>query len=148
LADRTYYFWHLAGQATDNPDQRLTEDIGSFVDNTLSLSIGVLQQAVTVFTFLSILWKLSGAITLPLGHGSHLLIPGYMVWVCLLYTLGGSLVTAWIGHPLIRLNVEKQRREADFRFSLVRLRENSESVALLGGEAAESRLLTERFARV
>jgi vitamin B12/bleomycin/antimicrobial peptide transport system ATP-binding/permease protein len=145
LSDRTYYFWHLVGQSADNPDQRLTEDIGSFVDNTLSLSLGLLQQTVTVVTFVSILWRLSGSITVPLGHGAHLLVPGYMVWVCLIYTLGGSLITARIGFPLIKLDVEKQRFEADYRFSLVRLRENSEGVALCRGESVEQQHLVERF---
>jgi ABC-type uncharacterized transport system fused permease/ATPase subunit len=145
LSDRTYYFWHLVGQTADNPDQRLTEDIGSFVDNTLNLSLGLLQQSVTVVTFVSILWRLSGSLTVPLGHGAHLLVPGYMVWVCLIYTLGGSLITARIGFPLIKLDVEKQRYEADYRFSLVRLRENSEGVALCRGESVEQQHLVERF---
>ncbi len=127
----------------DNPDQRIAEDLRLFVDYTLSLSLGLLSAVVTLISFVLILWTLSGALEV-----FGVSVPGYMVWVALVYAIVGSLVTHFIGRPLIGLDFNQQRFEADFRFGLVRLRENSEGVALYRGEPEELDGLRERFRAV
>jgi vitamin B12/bleomycin/antimicrobial peptide transport system ATP-binding/permease protein len=148
LQDQSYYLLQLNQAVTDNPDQRISDDIDSFATMTIALSIGLLNAVVTLFSFLTILWVLSGALTIPLGGGRNLSIPGYMVFAALIYAVGGTLLTRWIGNPLVRLSFDQQRYEADFRFSLVRLRENAENVAFYGGEARELDNFQARFARI
>lgn len=143
LRDRAYYRLQLLDRGTDNPDQRIAEDLNLFVEDTLTLSLGLLSAAVTLVTFTAILWTLSGALEI-----AGVQVPGYMVWVALVYAIGGSWLAHFIGKPLIALNFQQQRFEADFRFSLVRLRENSEGVALYGGEAGEAANFGRRFANV
>jgi putative ATP-binding cassette transporter len=140
LSDRAYYRIALTDPKTDNPDQRIADDIKYFVDNTLGLGIGVMNAVVTLFSFVFVLWSLSGPLEV-LGVS----IPGYMVWAAILYSALGTWITHLIGRPLIRLNVLQQRVEADFRYALVRVRDNVEGVALYGGEADERRGLTARF---
>jgi vitamin B12/bleomycin/antimicrobial peptide transport system ATP-binding/permease protein len=147
LADRTYYRMQLKGNATDNPDQRIAEDFRLFVDNSLSLGLGFLNAAVTLGSFVGILWVLSGPLEIPLG-GATYVIYGYMVWVAIGYAIVGTWLTHKIGKPLIPLNFNQQRYEADFRFNLVRFRENSEGVALYRGEEDELRGFRARFASV
>src|SRR4029434_3482140 len=108
---------------------------------------GGLRAVVTLVTFVAILWGLSGSLSVTVGEVS-IRLPGYMVWVALIYAIVGTWVTDWLGRPLVRLNFERQRYEADFRFSLVRFRENSEGVALYRGEADELRGFRERFEEV
>jgi putative ATP-binding cassette transporter len=139
-SDRAYYRIALTDPGTDNPDQRIAEDIRMFVDDTLSLGLGLMNSVVTLLSFVLVLWSLSGPVEI-LG----ITIPGYMVWVALLYALLGSWLAHLIGRPLIRLNFLQQRVEADFRYALVRVRENVEGVALHGGEADERRGLLARF---
>jgi putative ATP-binding cassette transporter len=146
LADRAYYRMQLSAGETDNPDQRIAEDLRLFVAGTLSLGIGGMRAVVTLLSFLGILWGLSGSMTVPFGSGWT--VPGYMVWAALLYAIAGTWLTNLIGRPLVRLNFDQQRYEADFRFGLVRFRENSEGVALYRGEADELRSFGERFAAV
>ncbi len=148
LDDQSYYRMQLNQAATDNPDQRISDDIDSFATMTIALSLGLLNAFVTLLSFLTILWVLSGALTIPLGGGKTLSIPGYMVFAALIYAVGGTLLTRWIGNPLVRLSFDQQRYEADFRFSLVRLRENAENVAFYGGEARELDSFQARFARI
>jgi putative ATP-binding cassette transporter len=146
LADRAYYrisLRALPGDGTDNPDQRIAEDLRSFVADTLSLGLDLLSNVVSLFSFVAILWSLSGPMLL-LGVS----IPGYMVWVALLYALVGSVLTQWVGRPLSALNFRQQQVEADFRFAMMRLRENTEAVALSNGEAEEQRGLKHRFGAV
>ncbi len=147
LADRAYYRISLTtdeeGLATDNPDQRISEDLRDFVDSTLSLGLSLLSNVVSLFSFLGILWGLSGSVTL-LG----LTIPGYMVWVALVYAGLGTWLTHLIGRPLALLNFRQQRVEADFRYALVRFRENMEGVALYRGEGEERANMRERFGHV
>ncbi|HEX7787010.1 MAG TPA: SbmA/BacA-like family transporter, partial [Methylomirabilota bacterium] len=138
LTDRAYYRMQLVARETDNPDQRIAEDIQLLISHTLALFIGGLRAVVTLATFVAILWTLSGQLAIPIGEHT-LVLPGYMVWVSIAYALGGTWLTDWIGRPLVRLNFDKQRYEADFRFSLVRFRENSEGVALYRGERDEMR---------
>src|SRR5712672_87623 len=148
LEDRSYYRMQLNQATTDNPDQRISEDLNRFATITLALSLGLLSAFVTLVSFLSILWTLSGALTIPLGGDRSIDIPGYMVLAALIYAVVGTILTRRIGHPLIRLNFDQQRYEADFRFSLVRLRENTESIALYGGEPRELGTFLDRFGRV
>ena len=137
-----------AGQANpDNPDQRIQEDINLFTTYTVSLSMGLLNAVVTLASFVGILWGLSGGFTFSLGGSSHN-IPGFMVWMAVLYCAVGSLLTHYIGRPQIWLNFQQQRAEADFRHHMVRVREYSESIALDRGEAVEQAQLDQRFLRV
>jgi vitamin B12/bleomycin/antimicrobial peptide transport system ATP-binding/permease protein len=147
LRDTAYYRMQLAGGETDNPDQRIAEDLRLFVTGTLGLAIGGMRAVVTLVSFLAILWGLSGAVTLPVG-GFLVSIPGYMVWAALLYAIVGTWLTDRIGRPLVRMNFDRQRYEADFRFGLVRFRENTEGVALYHGEADEMRNFRTRFGSV
>jgi putative ATP-binding cassette transporter len=147
LADGAYFRMQLAAGETDNPDQRISEDLQLFVSGTLGLAIGGLRAVVTLVSFVAILWGLSGSVTIPLGHASFAL-PGYMVWAALVYAIIGTWVTSRIGRPLVRLNFDQQRYEADFRFGLVRFRENAEGVALYHGEADELRGFRARFGSV
>ncbi len=148
LEDRSYYRMQLNQATTDNPDQRISEDLNRFATVSLALSLGLLSAFVTLVSFLSILWTLSGALTIPLGGGRSIAIPGYMVLAALIYAVAGTILTRRIGHPLVRLNFDQQRYEADFRFSLVRLRENAENVAFYGGEPREFDTFQSRFAQV
>ncbi|MDQ5849531.1 MAG: ABC transporter ATP-binding protein/permease [Pseudomonadota bacterium] len=143
LRDRAYYRLQLLDRGTDNPDQRIAEDLNLFVSNTLSLGLGLLSAVVTLVSFVAILWTLSGTLEV-----AGLAIPGYMVWVALLYAGLGTWLTHVIGRPLIGLEFNQQRFEADYRFSLVRLRENSEGIALYRGEKEELGNFRSRFAQV
>lgn len=143
LKDRAYYRLQLLDKGTDNPDQRIAEDLNIFVDLTLTLTLGLLSAVVTLVSFVGILWTISGPATL-LG----IEIPGYMVWVALAYAIAGTGLTHLIGRRLIGINFDLQRNEANFRFALVRLRENAEGVALYRGEAGETQNFRARFADV
>ncbi len=147
LADRAYYRISLttsaAGLGTDNPDQRIAEDLRSFVGDTLSLGLALLSNIVSLISFVGILWSLSGSI-----HLLGLTIGGYMVWIALIYAIIGTWLTHLVGRPLATLSFRQQRFEADFRFSLVRLRENVEGIALYGGEDDEHAALLTRFSAV
>jgi vitamin B12/bleomycin/antimicrobial peptide transport system ATP-binding/permease protein len=147
LAGANHYRMQLLGDAADNPDQRIAEDINLFIDRTVSITVGLLSAIVTLFSFVVILWTLSTAAPLHL-FGASFTIPGYLVWAALLYAAVGTMLTHLIGWPLISLNFRQQRFEADFRFNLVRVRENSEQIALLGGETAERERLLDRFGYV
>lgn len=148
LADQAYYRLQLQHSTTDNPDQRIADDLRLFTAYVLNLSLGLLTSVVSFFSFLFILWNLSGPAAIPLGTWGTIYVPAYLVWTALIYAAIGSWLTMKIGRPLIGLNFAQQRFEADFRFSLVRLRENAESVALFRGEPAETRIFQGRFANV
>ncbi|MEM5451829.1 MULTISPECIES: ABC transporter ATP-binding protein/permease [Paraburkholderia] len=120
----------------DNPDQRISDDLQSFATTTLSLTLDLLSTVVTLISFITILWTLAGALTVTLG-GQPLAIPGYMVWAAALYAVFGSLVIQKVGHPLVSINYQQQKVEADFRFGLIRLRENAEQIALYDGMDTE-----------
>ncbi len=145
--DRAYYRMRLADSGTDNPDQRIADDLRLFVDQSLTLSLGMLRQIVTLGSFVAILWTLSGTWSFTVA-GVPLALPGFMVWAALGYSIVGTWLTHWIGKPLPRLNFDQQRYEADFRFGLVRVRESSEGIALYGGEPDEARRLSDRFGHV
>lgn len=143
MKDQAHYRMQLLDRGTDNPDQRISEDLRLFVELTLSLWIGLLSAVATLIVFVDLLWSLSGAMDI-----AGISIPGYLVWVALVYAIAGTVLTHVIGRPLIGLDFNQQRFEADFRFSLVRLRENSEGVALYRGEQEEASTLRQRFAAV
>ena len=147
LTDGAYYRMQLQETETDNPDQRIAEDVQLLAAHTLGLFTGGLRAIVTLVTFVAILWGLSGSLHVTVGEYA-IRLPGYMVWVAVLYAILGTWVTDLLGRPLVRLNVDRQRYEADFRFSLVRFRENTEGVALYKGEADEMRSFRERFGSV
>jgi putative ATP-binding cassette transporter len=146
LAERTYYRMELTGAAADNPEQRIEEDCNTFTGQTLEILLDLLSQILTLITFTSILWGLSGSITLPVLGG--ITIPGYMMWVAVGYAAIGSWLTYRIGRPLIRVNFDLQRYNADFRYRMVRVRENAESIALYRGEPDEKRRLDGAFGRI
>ncbi|WP_029075829.1 ABC transporter ATP-binding protein/permease [Kaistia adipata] len=147
MSHGTHYRMRLAGNPADNPDQRIAEDTDRFTDGFLSIGVALLGQIVTLVTFVFILWSLSAQAPLII-FGQPYAIPGYLVWLALGYAILGTALTHWIGKPLVALNFQQQRYEADFRFALVRLRENAEEVALLKGEPAERAELDHRFGAV
>src|SRR5262245_25437023 len=147
LDDGAYYRLERTARETDNPDQRIAEDLRALSGGTLSLATGLLNAVVTLVSFVGILWSLSGPLTIPLGGGG-LTVPAYLVWAAILYAVVGSILTHRIGRPLVGLHATQQRREADFRFGLVRLRETAEEVALYRGEPLEQRGLRTRFAAI
>ena len=145
LDDGTHYRMQLVGREADNPDQRIADDLRSYVDQTYTLSIGLLNQSATLVSFVAILWALSRDFTLP---GTDIPVPGLLVWVAILYALFGTWLTHIIGRPLIGLYFRQEKVEADYRFSLARLREYTEQIALLGGEEAEKQALGRRFGMI
>jgi putative ATP-binding cassette transporter len=147
LHKASHYRMQLLGDAADNPDQRISDDVKMFVEQTLAIGLGLLNSVVTLVSFVIILWGLSAAAPLQI-FGSPFAIPGYLVWAALIYAILGTALTQWIGSPLVGLDFQQQRFEADFRFNLVRVRENSEQIALLRGEGAERERLLGRFGRV
>ncbi len=147
LEGANHYRMQLLGDAADNPDQRIADDIGSFIQLTLNIGLQLLNSCVTLASFMIILWSLSAAAPLHL-FGMSFNIPGYLLWAALLYAIVGTALTHLIGRPLIALNFQQQRYEADFRFNLVRVRENSEQIALLAGNRAERDRLLVRFGSV
>ncbi len=143
LVGGTHYRMSLRQGNTDNPDQRIADDIRGFIDGSLNLFFGFVSSLVTLLSFLFMLWVLSGSIRL-----FGVTIPGYMVWVAILYSGLGSVFAHWVGKPLIRLNFDQQRFEADFRFGLARTREHNEGIALYAGEPRELGGHRDRFANV
>ncbi len=130
----------FAGQIGANPDQRVQEDTRKLAELTAELGTGLVHQTMLLTTFIGVLWSLSSALTIPIA-GSMVVIPGYMVWCALLYAALGSVITFFVGRPLIPLNADRSQKEAELRFALVRLSENSESIGFLRGEKDERRAL-------
>ncbi len=147
LDNGAYYQLELTDK-TDNPDQRIAEDLQQFTTFVLSLSIGLISSIASLVSFLVILWGLSGPADIAIGKWTSVHIPGYLVWAALLYAGIGTFLTIKIGRPLVALNYARQRCEADLRFSLVRFRENAESVAFCRGEPSELRLFKDRFGSI
>ena len=145
LDDGNLYRAVLVGQAADNPDQRIAEDVRNFLNSTYAYSISLLSTVSTLVSFAIILWTIPADFTVP---GTDITIPGLPFWVALVVSLVGTWLTHLIGKPLIRLEFSQERYEADFRFALARLREYSEQVALLRGENAERRILGGRFGSI
>ncbi|MFZ0767359.1 ABC transporter ATP-binding protein/permease [Bradyrhizobium sp.] len=144
LNSANHYRMQLQGEGADNPDQRLADDVKLFVGQTLGIGVGLLSSIVSLASFVVILWGLSKAAPLQL-FGADFSLPGYLVWASLIYAIFGTALTQWIGSPLVNLNFLQQHYEADYRFDLVRVRENTEQIALLKGEGAERERLLGRF---
>ncbi|MBY0380110.1 MAG: ABC transporter ATP-binding protein/permease, partial [Burkholderiales bacterium] len=132
FSSKAFYKTKFLNKISDNPDQRISEDINSFIVLTLDLSLGLLNSGVTLFSFVIILWNLSGNWSFTI-YGHDFTIYGYMVWAALIYAIFGTYITFKIGKPLISLDYQQQAYEASFRYSLVRVRENSESIAFFNG---------------
>ena len=146
LHDRTYYRMELTSQGTDNPEQRIEQDVNSFVTDTVRLTLELFLQVLTLVTFAVVLWNLSSGFVLPLFGG--IVIPGYMMWAAILYAVFGSWAAHKIGGRLAPINFALERYNADFRYRMVRIRENAESIALYRGEADEERRLRGAFASI
>jgi vitamin B12/bleomycin/antimicrobial peptide transport system ATP-binding/permease protein len=152
LGSHTHYGVSLVAQQTDNPDQRIAEDVFRFINGgadgavraygVYDFSILLISTVSTLVSFSILLWTMSAKFTLP---GTDITVPGLLFWVALIYAASGTLITHLIGRPLIRLYFERQHMEADFRFSLARLREYTEQIALLAGEGAELKMIGQRF---
>lgn len=145
LQKRTYYLLEQFDEKTDNPDQRIQEDAGAIVSLTLDLSMGLVSSVTTFFAFIFILWHLSSVVTLDLGSLGTYHIPGYLVWVGVIYAAIGTFLTIKLGNPLVMLNFEQQRREATFRYAAVDLRNHAENVALYRGEVHQRNILQRLF---
>lgn len=147
LQNSTHYRMRLRSEAADNPDQRIAEDIALYIGRTLSLGIGFLSSITSLVSFSIILWGISAEVPLQIA-GYHIGAHGYLVWLAAIFALVASVGAHLIGRTLASLNFSRQRREADFRFGLVHLRENSEQIALLRGENAERNILRDRFSDI
>lgn len=146
LGERRYYRLGLAGEP-DHPDQRIAEDAYLLTQKTVGIVVSLFINTLQLGAFVSILWELSGTQTFNLG-GHSVTLDGYLVWVAIAYTLVGTVVTHWLGHPLHDLNYERQRSEAAFRADLLRKRDHAEQIALYAGESAERQGLDSRFAAI
>lgn len=144
LKNKTYYHLQMFGKDTDNPDQRISEDVRLFVEMTLSFGIGLLKSVCTLASFVVILYELSGSLKFTL-LGQQWEIDGYLFWAAFFYSILGTWITHLVGRKLVKLNFVQQRYEADFRFAMIRLRESSESVAFYRGEQQEGKVFKERF---
>lgn len=144
LKNKTYYNLQMFGKDTDNPDQRISEDVRQFVEMTIGFAIGILKAFCTFASFVFILYNISGSVTFTL-FGENWTINGYMLWASLVYSIVGTYITHLVGRKLVKLNFIQQRYEADFRFSMIRFRESAESVAFYRGENQEGILFKERF---
>ena len=147
LAPAQHYRMRMVSGPADNPDQRIAEDVHEFVGNTMVLGIGFFGNAVRLGIFLEVLWQLSTSFPMT-SFGLSFNIPGYLIWIAIIYAAIGTIFTHLIGRPLIALNFHQQRFEANFRFGMARIRENSEQIALLGGEGAERAGLGERYGSI
>ena len=148
LQKKGYYYLENFDERTDNPDQRIQEDVGSLVNFSIDLSMGLIGAITTFLAFIYILWQLSGELDIPLGKWGTLHVPGYLVWVGVFYAMIGTYFTLKLGRPLVALNFEQQRREANFRFAAVDLRNHAENVALYRGEHHERTILDRIFGGV
>jgi putative ATP-binding cassette transporter len=148
LQKRGYYYLEMFDAHTDNPDQRIQDDVNGLITNFISLTLGLISAVTTFPAFIYILWTLSGVITIPLGSFGVINIHGYLVWVSILYNIVGTWVTFKIGYPLVKLNFDQQQLEATFRFSAIDLRSHAEQVALYQGEQHQKSILNKHFFHV
>ncbi|MDD3444946.1 MAG: ABC transporter ATP-binding protein/permease [Zavarzinia sp.] len=143
-----FYKMQMTHRGTDNPDQRISEDLNSFVSLTLGLALSFISNAATLASFTFVLWSLSAPIETFTIAGTEVTIPGILFWAALIYSVFITWVSHLVGRPLVGLNFNRERREADFRFGLVRMRENAEAIALYGGADVERDRLESRFEQV
>ncbi|MCE3268812.1 MAG: transporter ATP-binding protein [Burkholderiales bacterium] len=144
---KAYYKTKFLSEISDNPDQRISSDVNSFIVLVMDLLLGLINSVVTLCSFIIILWTIVGPLKFTLA-GHHIIIYGYIVWACILYAIAGTYITFKIGRPLIKLDYQQQAYEADFRFGLMRIREHSENIAFYNGEAQEKSELNNRFNNV
>lgn len=147
MKNKTYYHLQMFGHDTDNPDQRISEDVSLFVEMTLNLSISLLKNICTFGSFVMILYNISGPLQFT-AFGKQWTINGYMFWAAFIYSILGTAITHYVGKRLVSINFVQQRYEADFRFSMIRMRESGESVAFYGGENQEKLVFMDRFKRL
>ncbi len=145
LTSRAHYRSQFLPDRVDNPDQRIADDIRKFTDQTLTLAVGLLKQVTTLVSFSVILWTISSEFNIP---GTETKVPGLLLWIAILYAIIGTWIAHVIGRKLITLNYEQEKVEANFRFNLIRIREFSESIALIAGENAELQRLKALFAKL
>jgi len=138
-----YQLMHIPGDH-DNPDGRIAEDIRNTTETAIDLAHSLVYCVLLLASFVQILWALSGDLVVTIS-GSEISIPGHMVWVALFYASAASALALWVGQPLVHATDRRQTAEANFRFGLVRARENSEAIALLHGEVGERRRFSELF---
>ena len=143
LSRHAYYRLQLNSHATDNPDQRIAEDVRDFTDKAVELSLGIIHAALGLTSFAVILWTLSNKFDF-----FGLSVPGFLCWAALVYAIVSTALVFVVGFRLPSLEFQNQRLEADFRFSLLRIRENAQSIALSEGESQEQHTLDGRFGRV
>lgn len=148
ISHRTYYYLENIDQRTDNPDQRIQEDAHAMATSALSIYGGVLDAIMTLMGFSFVLWELSSNFSISLGFLGTYVIHGYLIWVALIYSIIGTFIAIKIGRPLVSLNVEQQKREANFRYSAIYLRTHADHVALYRGEHREGEKLKGLFASV
>ncbi|MEM6683849.1 MAG: ABC transporter ATP-binding protein/permease [Pseudomonadota bacterium] len=147
LDNHLYNQLELGDYKMDNPDQRISMDMLNIAEETLDLGLEFISSLGKLSVFSVILWSVSGPLAFSV-FGVGIVIPGYMFWIAVIFSVFGTWLAHVLGHPLSRLNFEKQAVEADFRYHLVRLRENAESIALLQGEKKEHDDLNEKFASI
>lgn len=147
-ANDGYYKIQMTHRETDNPDQRISEDLRRFVELTLGLSLSFISNGATLVSFSIVLWGLSGPVDTFTVAGTEVTIPGILFWIALFYAAFVTWIVHRVGHPLVGLNFTRERREADFRFGLVRVRENAEAIALYGGRNVERGRLSGLFEHV
>ena len=140
---RAYYKSQYIGNNLDNPDQRIQQDIQSYVKTTLSLSTGVIDAVTSMISYTILLWGLAGPMTL-LG----IEIPRAMVYLVFAYVIFTTLIAFWLGKPLIRLNFANEKLNANYRYSLIRVKEYAESIAFYAGEKVEKSRLYKQFRAV
>lgn len=146
-AKKAYYKTIFVNEISDNPDQRISADINSFIVLVMDLTLGLMNSVVTLASFSVILWQISGILKFTV-HGHHFAIPGYMLFAAIIYAIIGTYITFKIGRPLIKLNYEQQAYEANFRFGLMRVREHAENIAFYNGEETEKKNLLIKFHNV
>lgn len=144
---KAYYKTMFVSEVSDNPDQRISADINSFIVLILDLTLGMMNSIVSLCSFSVILWQISGPLKFGF-HGYYIVIPGYMLFAAILYAIIGTYITFKIGRPLIKLNYEQQVYEANFRFGLMRVREHAENIAFYNGEEIEKNNLLQKFTNV
>lgn len=147
FSKKAHYKMRFLDRSNDNPDQRISEDINSFISLFLDLTLGLISSTVSLASFVVILWHVGGVLNFAI-QGHHITLPGYMVWAALVYAIIGTYILFKIGKPLINLNFMQEAYEANFRYGLVRIREYSENIAFYNGESQEKSGLVERFTNV
>ncbi|WP_339051605.1 SbmA/BacA-like family transporter [Rickettsiella endosymbiont of Xylota segnis] len=148
LANKNYYRFQFLTKKIDNPDQRISEDMDQFTQLTLGITFQVLQSIMLFVSFGTILWRIGGHFTFPLGHHIVIPIPGYLFWAACLFGGVGIWLTNRIGKKLISYNYHQQRYNANFRFALIKFRESRDEIALQHGEPSEASQFNNLFNKI